>query len=112
MIQIRAVLVLALALGFSGFAAAQTNDALKSRLATLAAGTSVRLAGDELEAGSAVQKVYQATGYRLLWQDEGKFRALIDTIRSATDFLPLRMTVLIRRATTGLPYLLSKDSIL
>jgi hypothetical protein len=34
------------------------------------------------------------------------------TIRSATDFFPLRMTVLINRATTGLPYRLSTDSIL
>jgi hypothetical protein len=33
-------------------------------------------------------------------------------MRSARDFFPLRITVLINRATTGLPYLLSKDSIL
>jgi murein L,D-transpeptidase YcbB/YkuD len=60
-------------------------EALRARLATLAAGDRVTIAGDELVSHRVVPRVYEATGMRLLWQDSARFDALLAAIREAAD---------------------------
>ncbi len=60
-------------------------EQLRARLATLAAGGRVTIAGEELVSHLAVPRVYAATGLRLLWQDPARRGALLAAIGEAAD---------------------------
>jgi L,D-transpeptidase YcbB len=58
---------------------------LQARLAALAAGHRVEVAGEPLVSRLEVPRVYEATGLRLLWREPDRFAALLETIRGAAD---------------------------
>jgi L,D-transpeptidase YcbB len=66
-------------------APAAAPEPLGARIAQLAAGGRVAIAGEELVAQRALPRVYAASGDRLLWQDPARLDALLETIRGAAD---------------------------
>ena len=65
--------------------AAAPAERLAARLATLATGARVTIAGEELVSHRVVPRVYEATGGRLLWQDPAALGALLAAIEEAAD---------------------------
>jgi L,D-transpeptidase YcbB len=76
---------LALIAAVGARAAEPMPQSLQARLAALAAGERVAVAGEELVSRRIVPRIYEATGLQLLWQDPDRFAALLETIRSAAD---------------------------
>lgn len=58
---------------------------LRARAQALLAGESVAIAGEELRSRVAVPKIYERTGFRLLWREPGRLEALLAAVRDAAD---------------------------
>jgi murein L,D-transpeptidase YcbB/YkuD len=84
-----AALLAAAVLGLCATGGARATEAgnalLRARVAALAAGQRVEVAGEELVSRAAVPRVYAATGLRLLWQDPARLGALLAAIRGAAE---------------------------
>jgi L,D-transpeptidase YcbB len=70
-------------LAAAGACPAEPAQLLRARVAALAAGERVEIAGETLVSRRIVPRVYEATGQRLLWQDPERFAALLETLQGA-----------------------------